>query len=269
MTLPRCESGLANWTIAPRATTAMVSAAPATASAASVSQADEVRPKAVIPTPQTPAAASMTIPGRGDRVANPDAALAATPPTATEVRNSPSVCGFPPNRSSLITGNSAIGIAVTVARMSLATAPRSTGRPATNRSPSPIALIPVPPTLSDRGRLGYLYRFRSREDPVTNANVREAVRFWSLDGPDEDVLQALAERRFDDLPRVAADGESLPSQHAAELGAALDSLRETCDRYWEPDWRRAHRGGGRYPENTLWDAVFGYLELLDAAGEQS
>lgn len=117
-------------------------------------------------------------------------------------------------------------------------------------------------------KLGYLYRFRSREDPVTNPRVREAVRFWSLDGPDDDVLQALAERRFGDLPRVVMDEESLPRQRAAELRAALDSLRETCDRYWEPDWRRAHRGHGRYPENTLWDAVFGYLELLDAAGER-
>lgn len=117
-------------------------------------------------------------------------------------------------------------------------------------------------------KLGFLYRFRSREHPVTNASVREAVRFWSLDGPDGDVLQALVERRYDELPRVIADAESVPRQRAAELRVALDSLRETCDRYWEPEWRRAHRGGGRYPENTLWDAVFGYLELLDAAGEQ-
>ncbi len=29
--------------------------------------------------------------------------------------------------------------------------------------------------------------------------------------------------------------------------------------------RREHRGYGRYPENELWDAVEGYLDLLDAA----
>jgi len=30
-------------------------------------------------------------------------------------------------------------------------------------------------------------------------------------------------------------------------------------------WRRKHRGAGRYPENELWEAVEGYLDLCDAS----
>lgn len=30
------------------------------------------------------------------------------------------------------------------------------------------------------------------------------------------------------------------------------------------NWRREHRGLGIYPENHLWDAAHGYLDLLTA-----
>lgn len=49
-----------------------------------------------------------------------------------------------------------------------------------------------------------------------------------------------------------------------ELDAALARLREAHQNYRERDWRREHRGNHRYPENELWDAVDGYLDLLDA-----
>jgi hypothetical protein len=39
--------------------------------------------------------------------------------------------------------------------------------------------------------------------------------------------------------------------------------------YWDQDWRRENsrenKGLGRSPENELWDAVAGYLDLLDAS----
>jgi len=54
-------------------------------------------------------------------------------------------------------------------------------------------------------------------------------------------------------------------QIAAELAAARGRLRCVRDSYWDYDWRREHRGGGRYPEHELWKAVQGYLDLLDAA----
>jgi hypothetical protein len=112
----------------------------------------------------------------------------------------------------------------------------------------------------DKG--GYRYWWRSREGPVANHVIREPVRFWSAtDGPDETVLQALAERRFDFLSRQT-EPESI--RGAAELASALENLRAVCGSYWEREWRREHRGSGRYPEDTLWEAVHGYLDLLDA-----
>jgi hypothetical protein len=48
------------------------------------------------------------------------------------------------------------------------------------------------------------------------------------------------------------------------LGIALANLRDVHRNYWERDWRREHRGDNRFPENTLWEAVEGYLDLLDA-----
>jgi hypothetical protein len=38
------------------------------------------------------------------------------------------------------------------------------------------------------------------------------------------------------------------------------------DRHWDDlDWRRSHHRDGRYPEDQLWQAVDGYLDLLDAS----
>jgi len=31
----------------------------------------------------------------------------------------------------------------------------------------------------------------------------------------------------------------------------LAHLREVRDKYWDHDWRRAHRGYGRYPETEV------------------
>jgi hypothetical protein len=50
-----------------------------------------------------------------------------------------------------------------------------------------------------------------------------------------------------------------------DLDAALAHLRAVRDKYWDHDWRREHRGYGRYPENELWEAVEGYLDLVDAS----
>jgi len=121
--------------------------------------------------------------------------------------------------------------------------------------------------LADRLRLskgGYCYWWRSHLDPVWNHHVREPVRFWSHDGPDEDVLQALAERRFADLPRQEPSPAARGDQLAGEVDVALGHLREVHAGYWDRDWRREHRGLGRYPENELWEAVNAYLELRDA-----
>lgn len=114
----------------------------------------------------------------------------------------------------------------------------------------------------DKGGFGYWWR--SRHEPVSNHFVREPLRFWSLDGPDEAVLEALRERRFGDLPRRTADPAELRRRTEADLDRALERLRAVREKYWDRDWRHELRGGGRYPENHLWEAVDGYLELLDA-----
>ncbi|MGI5284153.1 DUF7711 family protein [Nonomuraea polychroma] len=117
----------------------------------------------------------------------------------------------------------------------------------------------------DKG--GVASYWRSFRDPVWNHVIRGPVRFWSLDGPDKDVLDALGERRFDRLRRVTAGAEEERTQVAGELEAALEHLRAVHRSYWERQWRREHRGIGRQPEHHLWEAVQGYLELLEARGE--
>jgi hypothetical protein len=122
--------------------------------------------------------------------------------------------------------------------------------------------------LADRLRLskgGYCYWWRSRLSPVWGHQIQHPVRFWSQRGTDEAVLQALAERRFSDLPWQEQPAGARREQLAAELAAALSHLRSVYASYWDSDWRRERRGYDRYPENELWEAVDGYLELLDAA----
>ena len=122
--------------------------------------------------------------------------------------------------------------------------------------------------LADRLRLdkgGFAYWWRSYLGPVPNHHIREPVRFWSQKGPDETVLQALAGRRFGGLARLAPSPQAGREQLAEELAAALSRLRAVHASYWDYDWRREHRGSGRYPEHHLWEAVQGYLDLYDAA----
>lgn len=54
-------------------------------------------------------------------------------------------------------------------------------------------------------------------------------------------------------------------QLAGDLAVALGRLRAVHACYWDQEWRREHRGSGRYPEHHLWEAVQGYLDLYDAA----
>jgi hypothetical protein len=96
--------------------------------------------------------------------------------------------------------------------------------------------------------------------------IRGPVRIWSVDGgPDEQALAALEARDFGSLNRLVPEPADERLQLRDDLDAALARLREVRDKYWDRDWRREHRGYGRYPENELWDAVEGYLDLLDTA----
>lgn len=122
--------------------------------------------------------------------------------------------------------------------------------------------------LADQLRLGkgnFGYYWRSYLDPVWNHYIRSPVRIWSQDGIDETALSALAARRFSELPRLTPTPVDERLQLRDDLDAALSHLRDVHGSYWDQDWRREHRGFGRYPENELWEAVEGYLSLLTAS----
>jgi hypothetical protein len=92
------------------------------------------------------------------------------------------------------------------------------------------------------------------------------VRIWSVDdGPDEQTLAALEARDFGSLKRLIPEPADERLQLRDDLDAALAHLREVRDKYWDHSWRREHRGYGRYPENELWEAVEGFLDLVDAS----
>jgi hypothetical protein len=122
--------------------------------------------------------------------------------------------------------------------------------------------------LADRLRLskgGYEYWWRSYLDPVWNHYIRSPVRIWSRAGIDEQALDALTERRFDELQRVVPDPVDERLQLRDDLDAALHHLRQVHESYWDADWRREHRGIARHPEHALWEAVEGYLDLMSAS----
>jgi hypothetical protein len=102
--------------------------------------------------------------------------------------------------------------------------------------------------------------------PVWNHEIRGPVRFWSLDGPDEDVLRAIAQQRLDALDRLVPTAEEELEQLEEELSAGLSHLRKVTEAYWDREWRRDHRGLGLYPEHHLWRAARGYFDLLAAVG---
>jgi hypothetical protein len=100
--------------------------------------------------------------------------------------------------------------------------------------------------------------------PVTNHLIQRPLRIWSLDGTDTAALDALdrSEAEQQRLPEPTAEQQR--EQAAVELAASLTHLRQVEAAFWERDWRSAHRGYGIHPENHLWDAVHGYLDLQDA-----
>lgn len=100
--------------------------------------------------------------------------------------------------------------------------------------------------------------------PVSNHLIDRPLRIWSLDGPDTTALDALERGDAEPLRLPEPTRADARAQLAMELDASLAHLRRTEASYWERDWRRDHRGSGIYPENHLWDATHGYLDLLTA-----
>lgn len=117
----------------------------------------------------------------------------------------------------------------------------------------------------DLDKAPVLRRWRSAQGPVTNHEIRRPMAIWLPEGVRTEALDALAERRAGAfrLPEVLPAEQS--QQTDREIARSAAHLRAVRDAYWaDSTWRRAHRGGGRYPEHHLWEAVDGYLDLLDA-----
>ena len=100
--------------------------------------------------------------------------------------------------------------------------------------------------------------------PVWNHRIRGPVRFWPLAELDETALDALGERRLGDLHRLVPAAAEEAEQLQEELAASLAHLQRVDAAYWERDWRHEHKGLGVYPEDHLWRAAHGYLDLLAA-----
>ncbi|MCP4223385.1 MAG: hypothetical protein GY773_08600 [Actinomycetia bacterium] len=102
--------------------------------------------------------------------------------------------------------------------------------------------------------------------PVWNHTITRPVRFWSkANGTDETALSLLADRRLDELVSEGPpDPEAYRAQLQTELEAARRHLNRVVDSYHDRDWRRDHKGFGVYPEDHLWWATQGFLELDDA-----
>ena len=102
--------------------------------------------------------------------------------------------------------------------------------------------------------------------PVWNHTISQPVRFWSeANGPDEEALDRLADRRLDELVMQGpADQRAYRAQLQTELETARRHLDRVVDSYHDRDWRRDHKGFGVYPEDHLWWATQAFLELDDA-----
>lgn len=141
--------------------------------------------------------------------------------------------------------------------------------------PDQVTWCSRPPTFSglpyvlDLEKAPVDWYFRPAGHPVGNHRIVRPLAIWSReDGMHEAALDALAQGDADALDRLR---EPLPRpavlqrQVAEELGAAAAHLRRVRDQYWARGWRKAHHAAGTYPENYLWDAVNGYLDLRAAA----
>ena len=114
----------------------IVSAAPATASASSVSQSECASANTANAAPQTAAPASIAAPCLATCLSGPDSTAVIMPPTPIAALKSPSVRGSPPNRSALSAGNSDVGSPKNVAQTSVRNAPASTGVRPMNEKPA-------------------------------------------------------------------------------------------------------------------------------------
>jgi hypothetical protein len=123
------------------------------------------------------------------------------------------------------------------------------------------------PSLLEIDKAPVRWYWRPAVWPVTNHLIHRPLRVWSLDGPDSAALDALEHGEAEHLRMPAPTVEQQQQQLSLELDASLAHLRQVEAGFWERDWRSAHKGSGIHPENHLWNAVHGYLDLLATTGQ--
>jgi len=114
-------------------------------------------------------------------------------------------------------------------------------------------------------KLPIAWRWRPAEWPVWNHEIPRAARFWTRDnGRDEHVIGALGTRSIDGIQFAQpTDADSLREQVAVERATARTHLANVTNSFDDREWRRDHKGDGAYPEDTLWAAAAGFVELDD------
>jgi hypothetical protein len=118
------------------------------------------------------------------------------------------------------------------------------------------------------GKRPFLWSYRPALWPVWNHRHRRVARVWSArSGTEGAVLDALGARRVDDALIVEPSTDELVDQLTEEVDASAQHLRKVLAAYWDPDWRRGHKGVDTSPEDQLWRAAQAAVEIGDALGE--
>jgi hypothetical protein len=103
---------------------------------------------------------------------------------------------------------------------------------------------------------------RPRDLPVGDHHIVRPVRLWDVDGGiDEATFDALRSRDVETVRLPAPTPEAMGAALERHLAVSRAALDEVIERFWDGDWRREHRGGGRYHEHTLWDLAWGVRDL--------
>lgn len=118
------------------------------------------------------------------------------------------------------------------------------------------------------GKRPFAWAYRPCAWPVWNHRHRRLARFWSADqGTHIEVLELLQERKLDRLSILEAPLGDLFQQLTEELAVSRHHLRRVLDQYWEPDWRRDHKGYDESPEDHLWRAAQAVSEIEQVVSE--
>lgn len=115
-------------------------------------------------------------------------------------------------------------------------------------------------------KLPVSWRWRPAAWPVWNHEISRAVRFWRPGhGRDEAVLCALASVPVaSDTVEEPGSLEELARQLTVERAVSRAHLATVKAQFYDRDWRRENNHDGIHPEDHLWWATAGYLDLDDA-----